>query len=85
MAPLMVISNAYCYTGAPQCFNAGSYYSHGRYPDARQGGGAYSLCRHCFTRQSFHALHYYQVFLCGFNKAVVLYIHSAAINILSLI
>lgn len=54
MALLIVISNMYCYMGAQQCLDVGSYYSHGRYPNT-PGKEGNSLCRHCLARQSFHA------------------------------
>ena len=81
MAPLIVISNMYLYTGAQQRLNVGSYYSHGRYPDSPGKGGS-SL----FLPGNLFILGFtIKYFFAAITKAVVLHIHSAAITVLSLI
>lgn len=59
MAPLIVISNVYCYTGALHCLNVGSYYSHGRYPDTPGERERVLYADIVSPGQSFHALLYY--------------------------
>lgn len=69
MAPLIVISNVYCYTGALQCLNVCYYYSHGRYPDTPGEESVFfmqtllhqAIFSHSASVLSFH---------CGFNKGV---------------
>lgn len=82
MAPATVVSSAHCCAGAPQHLSSERYYSHGTYP---AGGECVLYADIVFAGQSLALFASVLALHCELNKAVVLFIHSEAISILSLI
>lgn len=82
MAPATVVSSAHCCAGTPQCLSLERYYSRGTYP---ADGERVLYADIVFIGQSFALFAAVLALHCGLNKAVVLFIHSHAISVLSLI